>query len=137
MPLIPSPDDRHCTRCGVCGFTRRSCPQCPCVYCKEDHAVADCKIAPPCGRCGKKGHPERFCRVPPPQVCGQKRVLAQAQAASCKKELRQGSYRKLTVMSPQHDDDDWFAIHQDVRDVCTHSPKSAPFTMSCHRKPRF
>lgn len=73
MSFIPTQDAICCQRCGLCGFTKRNCPQCnTCVYCKEEgHIVTNCEKAPPCGKCGKKDHPERRCssnrvsRLPP------------------------------------------------------------------------
>jgi hypothetical protein len=39
MPLYE--DNRACTKCGIMGFTRHTCPSCPCNYCKKDGHTAD------------------------------------------------------------------------------------------------
>ena len=39
-------DTRCCTQCGRMGFTRHTCPSCPCSYCKKDgHSADKCERA--------------------------------------------------------------------------------------------
>ncbi|BCS21039.1 uncharacterized protein APUU_21471A [Aspergillus puulaauensis] len=61
--FMPDEERIHCKRCGTCGVTLRTCPQCEfCVFCKKDgHTVAECPKVRPCPICNLKGHQERKC----------------------------------------------------------------------------
>lgn len=127
---------RACTGYGTVRLNRSICIICPCLYCHGKHPRVKCD------NCGELTHKTLYCkRIQPLEI--QKGLLPKGQSLHSKKtfdhherhpqkthedSLPQRRYHdtkktpplqrfNLSVQCPCHDDPEWSAIPEDIRDV--------------------
>jgi hypothetical protein len=124
---LPNSDAIACYKCSSVGVTLATCPVCnDCRYCRTtgDHARAACPLAPPCEICGITEHDTKHCKkqilyVKPPVLAQRQSQAKQGFLAPSLTNARHEAPMLLNIQVPSssHDEERWFAILQEIRDV--------------------